>query len=299
MTPCEPSVARVRLDEAGVAGERGAVVVGLREVGVEGLREALRGVAARFRGGDFGDRGAPRLGRHAGGRAQQRRQRRDQDPQAGELDLPRLELLAQPLRGSSHHQPADEDGQQDVQEDRVQAGADAAEDHLAGGQVGHRHRAADPGVGLDRAVDRPAGGDGRDDVEQRRAGDAEALLLAFHVAPGRARDRVGVQAHVVLRGRAVGLGDVGDDHRAEEHEHHHAVDRVALAAVAGHAPVGEHQRRRDDQHQQHLEQVREAVGVLERVRGVDVEEAAAVGAELLDHLLGGDRAHRDRSASGP
>ena len=34
--------------------------------------------------------------------------------------------------------------------------------------------------------------------------------------------------------------------------------------------------------------------VLERVRRVDVEEAAAVGAELLDHLLRGDRAHRDR-----
>ena len=33
---------RVRLHEAGVAGERGAVVVGLRRVGVERLREALR-----------------------------------------------------------------------------------------------------------------------------------------------------------------------------------------------------------------------------------------------------------------
>ena len=103
-----------------------------------------------------------------------------------------------------------------------------------------------------------------------------------------------VQAGGVLRGRAVRLGDVGDDHGAEEHEHHHAVDRVALAAVAGHAPVREHERRRDDQHEQHLEEVGERRRVLERVRGVDVEEAAAVGAELLDHLLRGDRAHRDR-----
>ena len=40
--PCEPSVAGVRLDEAGVAGERRAVVVGLGEVGVEALGEGLR-----------------------------------------------------------------------------------------------------------------------------------------------------------------------------------------------------------------------------------------------------------------
>ena len=36
-----------------------------------------------------------------------------------------------------------------------------------------------------------------------------------------------------------------------------------------------------------------AVGILERVGGVDVEEAAAVGAELLDRLLRGDRAARE------
>ncbi len=29
------------------------------------------------------------------------------------------------------------------------------------------------------------------------------------------------------------------------------------------------------------------------MRGVDVEEAAAIGAELLDRLLAGDRAERD------
>ena len=71
------------------------------------------------------------------------------------------------------------------------------------------------------------------DVEQRRAGDPEALLLAFHVAAARAGDHVRVQAGGVLGGRAVGLGDVGDDDGAEEHEHHHAVDRIALPAVAG------------------------------------------------------------------
>ena len=66
-----------------------------------------------------------------------------------------------------------------------------------------------------------------------------------------------VQAGGVLGGRAVRLGDVGDDDGAEEHHHHRPVDRIALAAVARHAPVDEHERRRDDQHEQHLEEVGE------------------------------------------
>ncbi len=118
--------------------------------------------------------------------------------------------------------------------------------------------------------------------------------LPSMLPPAGARDDVRVQAGRVLRGRAVRLGDVGDRRGAEEHHHHHAVDRVALTAVAGHPPVHEHERRRDDQHEQHLEEVGERRRVLERVRRVDVEEAAAVGAELLDHLLRGHRAHRDR-----
>src|ERR1035437_5444151 len=40
--PVRPHVPGGRLDVAGVAGERGAVVVGLREIRVEGLRESLR-----------------------------------------------------------------------------------------------------------------------------------------------------------------------------------------------------------------------------------------------------------------
>ena len=46
--------------------------------------------------------------------------------------------------------------------------------------------------------------------------------------------------------------------------------------------------------EQDLEEVREPRRVLERHRRVDVEEAAAVGAELLDRLLRGDRAERER-----
>ena len=103
-----------------------------------------------------------------------------------------------------------------------------------------------------------------------------------------------MQSGRVLRGRAVRLGDVGDADRAEEHHHHRPVDREPLAAVAGHAAVGEDERRRDHEHEQHLEEVGELSRVLERVRGVRVEEPAAVGAEQLDRLLRGDRPHPDR-----
>ena len=94
-----------------------------------------------------------------------------------------------------------------------------------------------------------------------------------------------VQAGRVLGGRTMRLGDVSDAHGAEEHHHHRREDRVALTAVARHPPVHEHERRRDDQHEQHLEEVGERGRVLERVGGVDVEEATAVGPELLDDLL--------------
>ena len=51
---------------------------------------------------------------------------------------------------------------------------------------------------------------------------------------------------------------------------------------------------RDDQQQEDLEQVGPGVRVLERVRGVGVEDPAAVGAQLLDRLLAGRRGQRDR-----
>ena len=73
-----------------------------------------------------------------------------------------------------------------------------------------------------------------------------------------------------------------------------AVDRPALAPVADHPAVDGGQRRRDREDQQQLDEVREPGRVLERMRGVDVEEAAAVGAELLDDLLRGDRAGAQR-----
>ena len=96
-------------------------------------------------------------------------------------------------------------------------------------------------------------------------------------------------ASVLGRG-AVLLGDVDDDDAGDEEHRTSREDRPALPLAADHAPVGVGEAGRDDQDQQHLDEVGEAARVLERVGGVDVEEAAAVGPELLDRLLRGDRA---------
>ena len=58
-------------------------------------------------------------------------------------------------------------------------------------------------------------------------------------------------------------------------------------------------RERDHDREQHLDHVREPVGALEGVRGVGVEEPAAVGAELLDRELARDRAAAGSSACCP
>ena len=64
--------------------------------------------------------------------------------------------------------------------------------------------------------------------------------------------------------------------------------------VADHAAEHVGQRRADRRRSPHLDQVGDRVRVLERMGGVGVEEAAAIGAELLDRYLRGDRALRDR-----
>ncbi len=73
---------------------------------------------------------------------------------------------------------------------------------------------------------------------------------------------------------------------------HRREDRPALRRLADHPPEGVGQRRRDQQDRHRFQEVRERRRVLERHRGVRVEEAAAVRAELLDRDLRGRRAHR-------
>ena len=128
-------------------------------------------------------------------------------------------------------------------------------------------------------------------------GDAEAGLLAFHVSTGRIR--AGNLGRLAGSGGgqeriAVLLGDGCDRHAHREQNRHHRQDRPALLRVPDHLAEGVGQPGRDQEDQDHLQEVGEGGRVLERVGGVGIEESAAVGPELLDGLLRSNRSLRDR-----
>jgi hypothetical protein len=66
---------------------------------------------------------------------------------------------------------------------------------------------------------------------------------------------------------------------------HDGEDRVALPQVADDAAERTGEAERDHQDEENLNEVRQPVRVLERVRRVRVVEPATVRPELLDHLL--------------
>ncbi len=128
-------------------------------------------------------------------------------------------------------------------------------------------------------VDRAVGRGGRRRRPQRRVGDAEARLFAFHVA---ARLQVAGGLIDAQRGKcgiAALFGATGHGKQRDEDDRHRRQHRPALPRVAHHLAEGVAQRGRDQQDRQHLDEVRQRRRILERMRRVDVEEAAAVGAQ--------------------
>ena len=115
----------------------------------------------------------------------------------------------------------------------------------------------------------------------------EADLLAFHVAVGR------VDARRVQHRRAGRFRRIGDGDACHEQDAHHPDQGARLPAVADEAAEGEDDGDRDHQHLPDLDEVRQRRRVLEGMGGIHVEEAAAIGAELLDRDLAGDRPERD------
>ena len=125
----------------------------------------------------------PGVGHHRDRGPDQHEQRRDQDHDRGHLHLEGLDLLAEVLRRAPDHQAGDEHRDDREHQHAVQARADAAEDHLAELYQPHRHQTAER-----RAANRASRSTAPHEAavviarEQRRIGDAEAHLLAFHVA---------------------------------------------------------------------------------------------------------------------
>ena len=129
-----------------------------------------------------------------------------------------------------------------------------------------------------------AGGRGR---VQDRHRLTEAGFLAFEI-PCRRIDSDRRQQRVAGRLRPVGDADTNN-----EEDRHRRQDGPSLAQVADHAAKSKHRGRRNQQQGPDLEKIGPGVRVLERMGGVGVEEAAPVGAELLDDLLARDRPDRD------
>ena len=91
----------------------------------------------------------------------------------------------------------------------------------------------------------------------------------------------------------MGFSPVADHHAGDEQNAHHREDGPALALVADHAAkhIGEAGAEREDRN--HMDIVSECCRALIGMRGIRIEEAAAVGAQMLDHHLRGDGALRD------
>ena len=135
-------------------------------------------------------------------------------------------------------------------------------------------------------VHRPVGGGGGGRGPQGRVGDAEARLLALHVAAGlEVAGRV-IDAEVG-QGVAALLGRDADGEEHHEDGGHGGQDRPALPRVLDHHPERVAERGGDHQDREQLEEVGERRRILEGMGRIDVEEAAAVRAQLLDHDLRG------------
>ncbi len=213
-------------------------------------------------------------------------QRQDKNGEHRHLDFFGFDLLADIFRRAADHQPGDEDRNDDEQQHAVHAGADAADDDFAELDVDQRNHAAERGEAVVHGVDRAARRRGGDNGEQRRGDDAETHLLAFHIAAG--------QPERVERVIAMRLGGVAGDDAGDEQDAHHGKDGPALLLIADHAAehIGERRAERKDRNDLHV--VRQRGRILERMRSIGVEKAAAIGAEHLNRDLRGDRTDCDR-----
>jgi len=128
-------------------------------------------------------------------------------------------------------------------------------DHLARHHVRHRDAGPESRIRLDGAVDRAVAAGGPGCHEQCGSGDTEPRLLALDVAATGAGVDSCLQAGCVLCGAAVSLGRIDRRGTRHEHDQHRGVECPSLTASADHLAEREGERRRDQQHQQDLDEV--------------------------------------------
>src|SRR5690349_8616199 len=101
-----------------------------------------------------GDSGKPRLYYDRNSSRQENYRRKDQDEEHGELHLAALDLLAEVLRRSPHHQARDKHRQHRHHEHSVKARADAAENDFTDLHIDQWNQAAERRVTVVHRVDR-------------------------------------------------------------------------------------------------------------------------------------------------
>jgi hypothetical protein len=226
-------------------------------------------------------------------REPQNRERQHQRRQHHHLDFLLLDLLAQVFGRAAHHQAGDKHRQDGEQQHAVEARAHASENHFAQLDIDQRHQAAQRRQAVVRVVHRAATGVGGNHREKRRVGNAEARLLAFHVAAGL-RVRGGrLNPHLSQIGISGRLRTVSHKHARQEQHAHGGEERPALPRVLHHFAEGVSQPGGNDKDVEHLQEVRKGSGVLEGMSRIGVGEAAAIGADHLDGFLRCQRALRN------
>ena len=185
--------------------------------------------------------------------------------------------------------PDEEDGHQGEGEHAVEPRTDAAEDDLAQLHQPHRGQPAQRHVRVVHRVDRAVGGGRRRHRPERRVGDPEADLLALHVSRSRLVHAQRGEHGVASAFRHDGQGEHG--------ERSTTVMAARIAQPCLRSPTISPNVRQSEagisRIASDLQEVRQRRRVLQRVRRVDVEEPASVGAELLDRHLRGRRADGD------
>ena len=179
----------------------------------------------------------------------------------------------------------------------VEPDADTARADLTEHHVEQRHHPAERRVAVVHRVHgagRRAGRRAGEDRRRRRRRSGSPCLRSL--PPGCVDVAVWLTPSAASFGLPFDLeqrAEPGDD---EPDRDHHREEHVALLLVADELAVRVGEREPDHRQQVDLEEVREPVRVLERVRGVRVPEPAAVRADLLDRLLARARAARGSPA---
>ena len=212
-----------------------------------------------------------------GGEAERGKRHSDQS-QEGHLHFRRPDLLANIFRGAADHEAGQKDGDNAEQQHAEEAGAGRAHDHFVDHHVCEQNAAAQRHEAVMHTVDGAVRGRGRDIREERGRGNAETHFLAFHVSGSNFLSGVRLGLHKGERRIAACFQRVNGADAEGEQDRHDREKRPPLTFGTDHAPKAVGQGRAKHQDQQQFRKVGQRTGILEWMRGIGVEEAAAVAA---------------------